>query len=229
MLVTRALLYIALMAPTCVADFWFELGDAGRTLATANVMPVTSGTLDFIFGNLSAPDPFDSALDVDLYRIYIVDPLNFSAQTVSAPGLNVSDPQLFLFNDVGNGVYMNDDDESGLNGSQSLLPAGHPFGPITAGYYYLGIGWWNNEPWSAAGRIFAETIPFGTNGPDLGAGGVDPLAGWSDDVLQRIDLETAYQIDLTGTVSAVPEPATITLLGTLITACIIMRRSKHRR
>lgn len=227
MAVRRALVGIALMASSCLADLWVEVGEAGRDLATANVTDV-AGTLDAILGNLAAADPNDSAFDVDLYRIYILDPVAFSASTVNSPGVNVSDPQLFLFNAGGLGVYMNDDDESGLNGSQSLLPAGHAAGPLTSGFYYLGIGWWDNEPLGAGGRIFSEANFFGTNGPDFGAGGADPLAGWTDSPIQRPDLETAYQINLTGA-ATIPEPATVSLFGTVIAAFLAARWRRGSR
>jgi hypothetical protein len=231
MAVIRTVVLAVFMAAAGLADIWIEAGDAGRELATANV--TVGAVLDSIFGSLSAPDPLDAAFDVDLYLINISDPLNFSASTVNAPGFYVSDPQLFLFSSAGLGVYMNDDDESGLNGSQSALPAGHPFGPVTAGLYYLGIGWFNNEPFSAGGPIFSSASPIGTNGPDVGLGGTDPLLGWDDNVLQRIDLETAYEIHLTGAVAAVPEPATIAMVATVFAAFLVMlRRTRlpsHRR
>jgi hypothetical protein len=221
----RVLAGLVFMAGSCLADLWFEAGDAGRDLASANV---TSGfgTLDTIFGNLSAPDPLDAAFDVDLYRIYITNPITFSAATVDSPGFNVSDPQLFLFDANGFGVYMKDDDESGLNAAQSRLPAGHPFGPVSAGFYYLGIGWWNNEPLSAGGEIFSSVNIFGTNGPDFGAGGGDPLIGWDDNVLQRADLETAYEINLSGALVAIPEPGTAALLLTVFAGLLASRRRR---
>ena len=161
-------------------------------------------------------DPFAAALDVgSVSRFAIVDPAGFRAFTVNAPGLNVGDPQLFLFDSSGLGVYMNDDDESGLNGSQSELPMGHRSDPSWRGIYYLGIGWWDNEPFSASGLIFSTVNSLGTNGPDGGAGGGDPLIGWDDNVLQRPDLETAYEIRLEGAGFAVPEPGSFltVLLG----------------
>ena len=102
-------------------------------------------------------------------------------------------------------------DESGLSGSQSLLPAGHLYSPVSPGLYYLAIGWWDNEPFSSTGRIFAATNPTGTNGPDFGAGGADPIASWNNYVLGRIDLSTNYQIELTGA-TGVPEPGTLLLV-----------------
>jgi hypothetical protein len=192
------------------ATLWFEIGDAGNLPGTAQ-STMGGGPLTDILGNLSAPDPFESAFDIDMYAISIFDPLSFSAMTVDSPGFNVSDPQLFLFGADGRGVYMNDDDESGLNGSQSLLPAGHAFGPVSAGLYYLAIGWWDNEPQNLAGRIFEDLLV--TNGPDLLAGGADPVLSWNSDVLARLDLETAYQIVLTGAAFSIPEPSTLLLVG----------------
>jgi hypothetical protein len=173
-------------------------------------------------------DPAQSVFDVDLYLIRIFDPLNFSASTINAPGLYVSDPQLFLFNSSGFGIYMNDDDESGLNASQSRLPSGHPFGPLVAGLYLLGTGWWNNEPLSVTGQIFSSANDPGTNGP--GAGGGNPLAVWDDNVLARIDLETAYEINLTGAQFAVliPEPSFFGIVGAAL-ACVVLRQVRRRK
>jgi hypothetical protein len=211
---TTALL-IGLAAPSWSDTIWVEVGDAGDLPATAQTVefPSVDDVVSSDLGNLASPDPSDSAFDVDLYQIFIFDPMGFSASTVNSPGLYVSDPQLFLFDSGGHGVYMNDDDESALNGSQSSLPADHFFSPGSIGWYYLAIGWWDNEPLDAlASLVFDNSNPFGTNGPSAGSG---PLASWNQVVLQRIDLETAYEIQLTGVAStAVPEPGTLVLLAT---------------
>ena len=213
--------------PAWAGPILIESGDAGNLIATANDT-TNSGVLSSILGNLSALDPSDSAFDVDLYRIFIADPASFSASTVNSPGLNVSDPQLFLFDSNGMGVYMNDDDESGLNGSQSNLPAGHAFGPASAGSYYLAIGWWNNEPMDALlNPIFEDVNGFGVNGPAAGSGA---LAAWDNNVLQRLDLETAYEIRLTGVGSeaTVPEPGTLVLIATGLAGVAHRRLRKTR-
>ena len=211
----------------CMAAVWTEVGDAGRLPSTAQAT-VGFGTLDTIFGNLENADPAQSLFDVDLYLIRIFDPLNFFARTVNAPGLYVSDPQLFLFNSSGLGIYMNDDDESGLNASQSRLPGGHPFGPLVAGLYLLGTGWWNNEPLSITGQIFSDANDPGTNGP--GAGGSDPLMGWDDNVLARIDLETDYEINLTGAEFAViiPEPNFFPAVGAALVWLFLRQRRRNK-
>jgi len=220
-------LVLGCAVPAWAGPIWIESGDAGNLAATAN-NTTGSGVLSTILGNLSAADPFDSAFDVDLYQIFIADPASFSVSTVNSPGLNVSDPQLFLFDSVGQGIYMNDDDESGLNGSQSNLPAGHAFGPASAGTYYLAIGWWNNEPLDALlNPIFEDVNGFGVNGPAAGSGA---LAAWDNNVLQRLDLETAYEIRLTGVGSeaTVPEPGTLVLIATGLAGVAHRRLRKTR-
>jgi hypothetical protein len=172
-----------------------------------------------IVGNLSR------VTEVDMFQIQITDFVNFSAKTLGGV-LNVSDPQLFLFDALGRAVYMNDDDTSGLFGAQSLLPAGSALGPAAAGLYYLAIGWFDNEPFSAAGRMFADGI--GTNGP--GIGGASAISGWNNDALGRLDLPTAYSIQLTGASFAapVPEPSTLLLLGSGLTGIIVWRRRSRK-
>jgi hypothetical protein len=195
-----------------------EVGDAGDLPGTALLTDVG---LDAILGNLSAPDPNDAIFDIDMYGLQIMDPFGFSASTVGSPGLNVEDPQLFLFTAAGVGVFMNDDDPSGLNGSQSALgPLPVGFG---AGLYYLAIGWWDNEPLSAIDDLIFDPISSLAASPD-------PVASWNNDVLLRIDSPTAYQINLTGTV-AVPEPATLTLMALGVAGALVRRRrqSAERR
>jgi hypothetical protein len=115
------------------------------------------------------------------------------------------------------GVYMNDD----ADGSQSMLPAASPLGPKSVGIYYLAIGWFDNEPFSTAGRIFSDSSD--TNGPDPAGGGL-PISYWNGDVFGRPDLPTQYEIDLTGA-NFVPEPGTVILL-VLPLAALALRRSR---
>jgi hypothetical protein len=56
----------------------------------------------------------------------------------------------------------------------------------------------------------------GTNGLDRGAGGANQLMGWNDNVLARLDLETAYEIALTGATFAIPEPTAFLLTGSAL-------------
>jgi len=225
-LVLSALVFAFLTASVPARAAYFEIGDAGDLLATAQAT-VGPAPLTSIVGHLDVPDSVDDYLDVDLFQIFIFDPLAFSAWTIGLPGVTVDDPQLFLFDSSGLAVYMNDDDESGTSGSQSLLPSGSLFGPASVGLYYLAIGWFDNEPSSLTGLMF-EQQGTGTNGPDLGAGGSDPLAGWNGNVTGRADLPTAYEIRLAGTRAAVPEPGTMALVALGLTATFLRRRTQTK-
>jgi hypothetical protein len=220
-----AVLGASLLAAGPVAGdtIWVEgLADAGDLPGTAQVTDGT-GALTAILGNLDLPETIEDGLDIDLFKILILDPAGFSASTI---GSAVNDPQLFLFDAAGLGVFMNDDDPTGFNGSQSalgILPDGSTgglpggFGP---GIYFLAIGWFDNEPVDALSALL-----FSGEVPDPIAG---PLAGWDNNVTQRVDLPTAYEITLTGTAPAIPEPATMTLLGTGLAAAMLRRRRGRR-
>lgn len=194
---------------SAVAGTWTETGATGRLPSTAQVA-VGSGALTGIFGNLTELN------EVDMYLIRITDPLGFSASTLDGI-FAVPDPQLFLFNYAGYGVYTNDDGGT----SQSVLPAGHISGPVTAGLYYLAIARFNNDPLSIAGSIFPSNAIDAT-GPEL-PGGAYPITSWSDDVLPIIDFETAYGIELTGA-QFIPEPGTMLLCGFGLLAALARRR-----
>jgi hypothetical protein len=216
---SAGVLCVCLLTTTPAAASFIEIGDAGDLPATAN-MTGGVGPLTTILGNLTAADPFDAVLDVDMFGIYISDPAAFSASTVAAVGMNVDDPQLFLFTSTGVGVLMNDDDPSGMSGAQSAIGA-LPLG-FLAGLYFLAIGWWDNEPVSA---LFDLIFDATTSLPAVS----DPVAGWNLDVLLRIDVPTAYEIDLTGALpsTAIPEPALMTMA--LVGAAALLRRQRARR
>jgi len=222
--ISRIALMLACFTMLAVPAFadpftWTEAGSAGNLPGTANIT-TGAGPLQMILGNLL------DVTEVDMFQIMISDFLNFSARTLGGV-LDVNDPQLFLFDALGRAVYMNDDDESGFSGSQSMLPTGSVFGPTAAGLYYLAIGWFDNEPFSAAGRMFEDGI--GTNGP--GIGGASAITSWNNDAIGRPDLPTAYSIQLTGAsfaVTPVPEPSTLVLLGSGLTGVIIWRRRSRK-
>lgn len=159
-----------------------------------------------------------------MYRIRITNPLQFSAFTIGAIGL-VPDPQLFLFDNIGRGVYANDE----AFGSQPELPVGHPLGPALPGIYFLAIGRFDNEPLGAGGFLFTQNQGTAVNGPDLTAGGAGPVLAWSDNVSGRIDFDSLYGIALTGAdFASVPEPGTflLTAAGLTLAGFIIHRRTR---
>jgi hypothetical protein len=212
----HAFLFALALVPCLAAGApitYVEAGESGR-LPNAAESAEAAGidTLVAIEGHLAAADPSDNSLDVDMFRIYIHDPGAFSARTIAGV-FNVVDPMLFLFDANGGAVYMNDDEVVG----QSLLPAGHVLGPGAAGVHYLAIAWFNNQPIDAANALLFLAGGLGdVRGPAVAT----PVADWNDDVLQRIDVPTAYRIELTGTgrePARVPEPAT----DLLVLACLL--------
>ena len=197
-------------AATAASVTWAEVGDAGQTLSTAQVVIGLPGdTLTAITGNIS------SASDHDLYDIRITNGATFSATTVGTPG-TLDDTQLFLFNSAGIGVYANDDDASALGAlaERSTLPAGGSPTAIAPGLYYLLIDASQSYPVSTpatvAGLIFpnftltsvpqvASTAVVGPTGP----GGALPLTGYTGTAADF----GVYEILLTGAAPAVvPEP-----------------------
>jgi len=137
---------------------------------------------------------------------------SFSAQTIPGSG-RILDPQLFLFDAAGLGVVATDDG-NGAPGLQSRIA-----GNFAAGTYYLAISAFNNNALSAGGTIFNDAFP-GQFGP-TGLGGAQPLSGWSGGGTGGL-----YEINLEGAVGSVPEPGTLLLLGSGISAIVVRRRRR---
>jgi hypothetical protein len=186
-----------------------EVGDAGDLLAGAQI---TSGPLLEISGSLSrnpnGPDPTDY---VDMYRIVITDPATF---TVTTNG-TLSDPVLFLFNAAGEGVAMNDDDPSGLNGAQSLIAS--LGGGVTSGVYYLAIAFAGLEPFAASFAPLFDT--FGSQSVLT----VDALASWGGEPLAtNLDIPGGYTISIT----QVPAPGVLLLVLLGAAGLVGVRRAR---
>lgn len=178
------------MAATANAQVWNEVGDAGDLLPGQGV--IGAGPLAQINGSHGQDD-------VDLYRIVISDPANFSATTV---GGATFDTQLFLFRADGRGVTFNDDSGTTV---QSRITGQFVPG---AGVYFLAISRWDRDALDAGAQAIWLDTPFGTERAPDGPGAANPLASWGGTTLAG----GAYSIFLTGA-SYVPAPGAMALLG----------------
>ena len=206
-----ALLGLLVIPAGLYAGTYSEIGDAGKTIGTAQLVNgLPGGTpLAEIFGTLTASD-------ADIFAIFVTGGQTFSATTVSNSS-NFFDTQLFLFDSTGKGVYANDDDPD--SPPQSTLPASHTLTPVAPGLYYLAISGSGYLPVSAGGLIFPSTAIPGIPDPGVvdpsGPGGAQALSGWSATSSEL----GGYDIILTGAEfvgaanSDAPEPSTVFILG----------------
>ena len=185
-----------------------------------------------ITGNLDFTNPDFAAL----FEIDIVNPQFFSAYTVftgvSASGTSgIPNPELFLFDQNGNAVEMNDDISTTPVNTQSCLPSansiGNPcpaarptgIGPLTSGLYFLGITPSANTPLDASlNPLFLFTgDTSAVLGPNPGAG---PLASW-DQGFSNSDFDQAnYDIYISDT----PEPLAWPVTAVLGLGMMVFRR-----
>ncbi|MCA1994312.1 MAG: hypothetical protein LDL41_20030 [Coleofasciculus sp. S288] len=214
------LLITALSLDQAQAVTFTETDDAGETLNTAQVIPRGTQTLTSISGILSG--------EADLFQIFLTGGQTFSATTINLdtlielptddllgfPSEILADPQLFLFDSLGKGVYANDDSSTS---SQALLPSGG-FSPAESGTYFLAISSFGYNPVSAGGMIFSNESADGIFSP-TGSGGNSALIGFEGTSTTR----GRYTIALTGvqtTAKSVPEPSSlfsVLVIGALAT------------
>ena len=150
--------------------------------ASAQV-PAGSGSLASLDGTLGAGDA------ADMFKFTICDYVNFTASTVGNPA--GQDTQLFLFDELGNAVQMNDDTPAGGT-LQSYMGAEFV---VANGTYFLAISHYDNDVNNAIpAAIWADT-PFNVvRAPDGGHGGDLQPARW--DTLNVTNF--AYSVALTG-------------------------------
>jgi len=241
---TMVMVCAAMLVPGAVhAVDWDEVGDAGPVLADAQEPDVPPGesltSISGFISNVVTDVPINdlsgfgaSVADVDLYKIMITDPLQFSALTVNGDSIDSDiefDATLALFDENGLGLYQNDD--RAIDDGNARLPAGHMFGPMSPGIYYLAIFDDNVTPISAlseSGVIFPDPpFPYTEVVAATGPGGGSPLLDWFPDA--PIIAGRQYSILLTG----VPEPGQMAqaaaALATLVGVMSFRRRGTPTR
>lgn len=181
---------------------WNEVGDAGDTLATANV-PTGGGTLDEILGHLPDDDP----KFIDLYKILIPDLSQFGA-TSAVNGTELFDSWLYLFDVDGKGIAASGSSTDRFFASNGEIAQGSFSGP--GGVHYLGISRLLTVAVNASGDPIFEDVDFSFDGELVFPANADPLAGWGLPGLSVDEPYPEYRIVLTGAM-AVPEPASIAI------------------
>lgn len=191
-------LTVAMLGGTAaLAADWAEVGDAGESLATANITDGV-GALTGITGvlNTNAEDL------VDIYCIRIPDPSIFGATTVGGASF---DTQLFLFDVNGRGVTFNDDAPAG--GTLQSTISGQ-FVPAP-GIYFLAISRYDRDPVDSNEAAIWNDTPFAAERAPDGPGAANPLAEWSGGGGSG----GQYRIELRNAAFHVPEPASLSLLA----------------
>ena len=181
------------------ADF-VEMGDAGPLPGTAQ----DAGQADAIIG------VNDGETDVDMYKLTLDTAGIWDFETTQG-----SDTILFLFNDQGLGIQMDDDSAVG---ELSLIQV-----DLLAGMYFLAIVDSNAnvraldsdglEIWDSA---------FLSQAPPNGPGAENPVADWGTGGSPTAN---TYTISISHFV--IPEPSTLTLVGLAMVSAMI-RRTRWR-
>jgi PEP-CTERM motif len=191
------------------AIFASEVGDAGESLATAQVIAAVGGdtAIGSISGNIGLVGDTAAVDDADLYGFLLTANVVFTATATSNSSAGgVIDTALSLFDSDGNGLIFNDDIAS-TNTLSSIS-----FTPTVSGLYYLGISNYSYFAQDVSNQfIFPDTSAFpgedptGVYAPNPAVG---TLAGWRNGDAGFIGSYGTYTINLTEATAVVPEPST---------------------
>ena len=184
---------------------WTEVGDAGQTVATAQIT-LGEGALKLIDGELTTGD------DADIFCIRITDVSQFYANSGAS-----FDAQLFLFTMSGVGIAMADN-----NGGSGQAVLDGTFVPAP-GDYLLAISRYNNDPIDVIGDLIWNNTPRNTQRSPDGPSVTDVLHDFNNGGPSN---GGKYKLDLKG-VEFCPTPGAASLMFAAIG--ITGMRSRRRR
>ena len=182
-------------APIARAQTWAESGDAGDLVASAQ-STVGNGSLQKITGALGSPT------DVDLYCVRLLSVPPAGLPIVQLQCVVISGPNVWLFDALGNGVFLNQNCQFG---SKTIVA---PSVSLAAGTYYVAVSYSGFDAQSAGGAMWLAA-PIGQRSPD-GPGAAGTLTGWAG--TPNVQPLNPYTINLVG--MGYCEVATATLNGT---------------
>ncbi|MFZ4576617.1 MAG: hypothetical protein ACOYN0_19725, partial [Phycisphaerales bacterium] len=155
------------------ANTWFETvsggGDAGDLPANAQVV---AGSFELAIPQIRGT--LTSGNDVDMFQIDVCD-IAFAATTFPETAF---DTQLFLFNNAGFGVVMNDDVPDGLPGDNSLQSRISSALVPASGTYYLAVSRYDTDPQNSGTDLWLDS-PFNTERAPDGPAAANAVNGWT--------------------------------------------------
>ena len=169
---TVAAMLVASLAGAANAQAVNEVGDAGETLATAQL--ITGGVTSISGSLVNLGGAGANIDDIDLYRFSVSDPNAFGVTVDSNLSVD-NDAQLFLFDSLGQFVAADDD---GGDDQKPQFNVGVLAGRA-AGDYYLAYDLFNSDPVFTAGVLTGfnrRPAPFQTGTYTLNITGAAGIA-----------------------------------------------------
>jgi len=217
--VGTGLAVVGMLAGTAGAAEYDENPDAGDIASTAqSTVGPASTALDAINGNI------ENDSDQDMFKIFIDDPVAFSASTNnSGTTLPGGDTMLYLFDENGVSVLASDDID-GVNFKTTLSAGSLDDAGGGAGVYHIAVSKSYNFPSSNAGDVFAgeiwnpDRLAEANTTLDINfipnretSGWDQPVAAWG---FEPFDSEVGdYRIELTGASFAEEASASVPAMG----------------